>query len=50
MSCTVQNWRAKIRRSVKPDLRLEDRVYSCDCGLVIDRDLNAALSLNRYSC
>jgi len=28
---------------IKQDLTLKDRVYICDCGLVIDRDLNAAL-------
>ncbi|MBR1438956.1 MAG: transposase, partial [Synergistaceae bacterium] len=31
---------------VKKDLKLSDRVYGCtECGLVIDRDYNAALSL-----
>ena len=35
---------------IKQDLTLKDRVYSCDCGLNINRDLNAALNLNRYSC
>jgi putative transposase len=34
---------------IKQDLTLKDRVYTCDCGLVIDRDLNAALMLNKYS-
>jgi putative transposase len=34
---------------VKQNLTLKDRVYACDCGLVIDRDLNAALVLNKYS-
>ncbi|MGL4820442.1 MAG: zinc ribbon domain-containing protein, partial [Bacilli bacterium] len=33
---------------IKVDLRLSDRIYSCDCGLSIDRDLNAALNLSRY--
>jgi putative transposase len=33
---------------IKQDLTLKDRVYNCDCGLSIDRDLNAALNLNRY--
>jgi len=36
--------------TVKQDLTLADRIYSCDCGLVIDRDLNAALNLNNYGC
>ena len=30
---------------IKKDLKLSDRVYKCDCGLVIDRDLNAAINL-----
>ena len=32
--------------NVKKDLKLSERVYICDkCGIVIDRDLNAALNL-----
>ena len=32
--------------NVKKDLKLKDRVYECtECGLVIDRDYNAALNL-----
>ena len=35
--------------SVKKDLKLSDRVYICDnCGLVIDRDYNAAINLMKY--
>ena len=35
---------------VKADLTLSDRVYECtSCGLVIDRDLNAAVNLARYT-
>lgn len=35
--------------SVKNNLKLSDRTYICDeCGLVIDRDFNAALNLERY--
>lgn len=34
--------------TLKEDLTLGDRVYKCDCGLSIDRDLNAALNLKRY--
>ncbi len=35
---------------IKKDLRLKDRVYRCpECGLVIDRDLNAAINLANYS-
>lgn len=36
-------------RAVKADLDLSSRTYSCgDCGLVIDRDLNAAINLARW--
>jgi transposase len=35
---------------VKTKLRLAERNYQCDgCGLVIDRDLNAAVNLARYA-
>jgi len=30
---------------IKKDLQLSDRVYSCDCGLEIDRDHNAAINI-----
>ena len=34
---------------IKKDLKLSDRTYHCDdCGLVIDRDYNAAINLSRY--
>ena len=34
---------------IKKDLKLSDRTYHCsDCGLVIDRDYNAAVNLSRY--
>lgn len=34
---------------IKTDLKLSDRTYHCsDCGLVIDRDYNAAINLSRY--
>jgi putative transposase len=34
---------------VKADLTLSDRVYECgECGLVLDRDVNAAVNLARY--
>ncbi|GAA0098675.1 hypothetical protein UT300011_21390 [Clostridium perfringens] len=32
-------------RKVKKDLKLSDRSYRCDCGLIIDRDLNASINL-----
>ncbi len=32
------------------DLTLSDRVYECgSCGLVLDRDVNAAVNLARYT-
>lgn len=34
--------------AIKSDLRLKDRVFKCDCGLALDRDLNAALNLANY--
>jgi putative transposase len=36
--------------SIKADLALADRVYDCSsCGLVLDRDVNAAVNLARYT-
>lgn len=34
--------------NIKKDLKLSDRVYKCECGLVIDRDLNASINLREY--
>lgn len=34
--------------TIKKDLKLSDRVYKCECGLEIDRDLNAAINLVNY--
>ncbi|MGE0981349.1 RNA-guided endonuclease InsQ/TnpB family protein [Bacillus cereus] len=34
--------------NIKKDLKLSDRVYKCDCGLVMDRDLNASINLSHY--
>jgi putative transposase len=35
--------------NIKKDLKLNDRTYVCPvCGLVIDRDYNAAINLERY--
>lgn len=33
---------------LKKDLKLSNRTYNCDCGLHIDRDLNAAINLAQY--
>ena len=30
---------------IKKDLKLKDRVYKCNCGLIINRDLNASINL-----
>ena len=30
---------------IKKDLKLSDRIYKCDCGFAIDRDLNASINL-----
>lgn len=36
--------------TTKADLTLADRIYHCDsCGLAIDRDVNAAINLARYT-
>lgn len=36
--------------NIKKDLKLSDRTYRCsECGLIIDRDYNAAINLMRYS-
>jgi len=34
--------------NIKRDLKLSDRVYKCECGNEIDRDLQAAINLERY--
>lgn len=35
--------------NIKHDLTLNDRVYICrNCGLVIDRDLNAAINIKNF--
>ena len=34
---------------IKHDLKLSDRIYVCEqCGLMIDRDLNAGINLENY--
>ena len=30
---------------MKKELRLDERVYRCSCGLCMDRDLNAAVNI-----
>lgn len=33
---------------IDSDLKLSDRMFACDCGLNIDRDLNAAINIKKY--
>ncbi|MEK4501070.1 RNA-guided endonuclease InsQ/TnpB family protein [Bacillus sp. FSL R12-0069] len=33
---------------IKNDLKLSDRIYHCECGHEIDRDVNASINLSRY--
>ena len=33
---------------VKNDLKLSDRVFKCECGYIMDRDLNASINLANY--
>ena len=36
--------------NIKKDLKLKDRVYKCEvCGLSIDRDVNAAINLEKLA-
>ncbi|HIW34802.1 MAG TPA: transposase [Candidatus Paenibacillus intestinavium] len=34
---------------IKKDLKLSDRVFKCDCGLVLDRDFNASINLAKLA-
>ena len=33
---------------IKKDLKLSDRTFHCECGFIIDRDLNASINLANY--
>ena len=33
---------------IKSDLKLKDRIFKCECGFALDRDLNAAINLANY--
>jgi putative transposase len=37
-----------ICKSIKEDLTLNDRIYICKCGNIINRDLNASINLEHY--
>lgn len=34
--------------SIKNNLKLRERIYKCECGNEIDRDLNASINLSKY--
>lgn len=34
--------------NIKKDLKLSDRIYKCECGLILDRDKNASYNLAKY--
>lgn len=34
--------------NINKKLKLSDRVYNCNCGLSIDRDMNASINLSNY--
>lgn len=34
--------------TIKKDLKLSDRTFKCECGHVMDRDLNASINLSNY--
>ena len=34
--------------NIKEDLTLSDRIYNCDCGFSMDRDLNASINIQNY--
>ncbi|WP_412774932.1 zinc ribbon domain-containing protein [Turicibacter sanguinis] len=33
---------------IKSDLKLKDRIFKCECGIVLDRYLNATINLENY--
>lgn len=35
--------------NIKKDLKLSDRVYKCECGHIMDRDLNASLNIRDWN-
>ena len=51
----VNKWFPSSKRcskcgNIKSELKLSDRIYKCnECGLIIDRDLNAAINLKQYA-
>ena len=50
---TVDRWFPSSKtchccKNIKKDLKLSDRVFRCECGAEIDRDINAAINLKNY--
>ena len=38
-------------KHIKQDLKLKEREYECpECGMIMDRDLNASINLMQYGC
>lgn len=35
--------------AINKNLKLSDRVFNCDCGFSVDRDLNASINLSNYN-
>lgn len=49
---SINFWPSKLCSccgSLKEDLKLCDRIYKCECGNCMDRDLNAAINIKNYS-
>jgi len=34
---------------INKDLKLKDREWTCSCGIVVDRDLNAAINIKSFA-
>ncbi|MGL5056447.1 MAG: zinc ribbon domain-containing protein [Fusobacteriaceae bacterium] len=34
--------------AIKKDLKLSDRIFKCECGHIMDRDLNVSINLSNY--
>jgi transposase len=42
------SYKESICGCLKEDLTLDARIYICDCGNILDRDLNASINLEKY--
>jgi len=52
---TINKWypSSKLCRfcnTTKSDLKLDDRIWTCSCGAVLDRDINAAINIKNEGC